>query len=1695
MKKDVLKLIKKTTSVMLAGVMAGGGATSTVAAAGVTTQTKKFDSGAVGSALKSIGDILTGNEEKDVEYKSHKTTSSFSSHRLVIKASKGSIIKKEDRSKIIGKSGNYYLMKFDSDAEAEMAYKKYLATNKVVVSPDVSVHMASEENKNAETGGLKNVTSDSNPIDSLKDESGKITKSEISQAKKDNVIAVIDTGSNDSSNVIDSISLVDNDPSDKAGHGSNIIRQITENNPDAKIISIKALNDQGEGNASSVAAAIKYAVERKVSVINLSLSGLASDGNSIVSSAIEEAVSKGIKVVGAAGNNDRDAKYYIPGSCGSAIIVGSCDKNGKKNKSSNYGNTIDYYVNAPSTSYAAAIMSAYLSKNMKDDGTYTISTNKGTFFIPDFHLSDETRQKTDQVGSLKEDTSKYVLIRYLLADVNKLTSDDTISTVVRHNKDITMVSDTVHPYKAKDGTYKIIANAPYYNGLRMNGPKSVDFANANDNGEVIKKGISFDFDTGIATVKDDSVFKRDDYGDLQMELLVPTKLGVPATITGCIEDEKGKVIDQHVSETTPYLPFGFKLYMTRRDGSPLKKSDIEVYEENSKNPISPEDFSFDESTSTVGFRQYAGAVSKMTIKVKNGKADEKFRSAYSITLSNGGSGTIPGYYLNTSADKDSSWTDMKTGYYTYTMGFSHAGKNLRGGNKTRGPYVGGVVPNSYISILGRGRTSFIPQSPYLNKISLPKTLGNYDIEGGSMKKRDDKKWDLRLYKNANNKSYVGDNPGDSNYSNWFQAYCFHIKRKAAQTYDDPAHLSTKGAKTRIVMMCLDSSDESKNYIKDSSIPKGYHIRIMGFRQSGDEKSGNCYCDTSTPGWYQYQGAIIAVAFKKTDDKPVSASVKKTWEPGMTKKSVTFGLYYNKNGKKNYYAIPGNEKAEHPSQVTLPIKKGDKEIWKYTTPKKLPKKIGGKNVSWKFNELGSTYIEKYKYSGNYTYCKNIMKPTPTQRPVDKKFKGFDKNDDGDPLVENKEIEINAHASGTDYRLTGEKDKDGNPIEETITINEDHTLNSDNGWRYVKGLYNSKGTVDWTETGWRFKGETAWKSMDTLPNNVVTKTIDGQETHFVNTQTKTVTATIRKEWESNDADDITAPVDRVVAKLYRSCEADNDADEDTGITATLETNNGWTATVPNLQEYKDNNDDDDDYKWTYYWREDPSNPTSATIYNRSENFSGIVSWAGTDDYEDDDDGQNYTTDVTNRSAPQIGTVAVDGSTNIKAGVSTVQKGNSIKDKVQLTNVSPKVSYTLVASIGLIGQSSMSEEGTAITEILGSASSTFTPQVTVNGTSTSGSTDITIPFSDDKVGTDLAGKTIVVVETLYDAGTGAQLAEEYTVDSRAQQVHFPKIRTHMVSEDVNSKYAPLLNGNNDGSYFSNGDADFKTGDSDSAHFSKLPSNLKDGTVTMKDTVTYENLAKGHTYTVTGVLHRRGRTYQKGEDLGAVKDDSGNPITASATFTVPGDDSSDSPTASGTVDVVYQFKVPERLYGGDYVSFETLKYNGIDLTAHADIKDNQQTVRMSTAIRVIKKSPDDEKPLKGVQLKLFTMENNKLTAYKKDDGNEYVVTTDNNGVAMFLNLDIGTYYVREISSVASKDDQTYVASLQKDDFSMKSKEGKSQSGSIESGVEQRILYDNDVVQLTTGGSGVYKFYYIAAAATLAAVAMYIIRKKKKTE
>jgi serine protease len=145
----------------------------------------------------------------------------------------------------------------------------------------------------------------------------------------------------------------DRHPNDENGHGTHVtgtIAQKTNNDLGltglaygVTIMPLRVLDAHGEGDAGAIARAIRYAARNKADVINMSLefdSSITASQIPDIVSAIRYAHSKGVVVVGAAGNAAESAVAY-PARTNYVISVGGTTERGCEADYSNSGAGLD----------------------------------------------------------------------------------------------------------------------------------------------------------------------------------------------------------------------------------------------------------------------------------------------------------------------------------------------------------------------------------------------------------------------------------------------------------------------------------------------------------------------------------------------------------------------------------------------------------------------------------------------------------------------------------------------------------------------------------------------------------------------------------------------------------------------------------------------------------------------------------------------------------------------------------------------------------------------------------------------------------------------------------------------------------------------------------------------------------------------------------------------------------------------------------------------------------------------------------------------------------------------------------------------------------------------------------------------------------------------------------------------------------
>ena len=253
----------------------------------------------------------------------------------------------------------------------------------------------------------------------------------------------------------------------------------------------------------------------------------------------------------------------------------------------------------------------------------------------------------------------------------------------------------------------------------------------------------------------------------------------------------------------------------------------------------------------------------------------------------------------------------------------------------------------------------------------------------------------------------------------------------------------------------------------------------------------------------------------------------------------------------------------------------------------------------------------------------------------------------------------------------------------------------------------------------------------------------------------------------------------------------------------------------------------------------------------------------------------------TVPGISTSARDGIDGDKDVV--VDDETTVIDTVEYKNLVPGKEYTLNGKL----YSKSTGKPLMVGDKPVTGQTVFTPE------KADGKVEVTFTFDSR----DLEDKTdIVVFESLVRSGI--DLASHADIDDKNQTVTVthPEIGTTAV----------------DGA---DGDKNVIT----------------DDTTEVIDTVEYTGLIPGKEYTLKGTLHVK-VSDEEGNVTEKPLEVDGKPVTAETTFTPE--------KADGKVDVVFHFNSLTIPHDTEIVAFESLEKNGVEIAAHADIKDKAQTV-----------------------------------------------------------------------------------------------------------------------------------------------------------
>lgn len=171
-------------------------------------------------------------------------------------------------------------------------------------------------------------------------------------------VAVLDTGVDQTHQDLAGVEIAQKnfssspDSEDRYGHGTHVASIVAGSGaksggrykgvaPDARLLDGKVLDDDGNGDSSTVIAGMQWAVDQGAKVVNLSLGSLDSPGVDPKEEAIAQLSDKALFVVAAGNSGDGPRTLWSPGSAPEALTVGAVDKEDQLANFSSRGPNLD----------------------------------------------------------------------------------------------------------------------------------------------------------------------------------------------------------------------------------------------------------------------------------------------------------------------------------------------------------------------------------------------------------------------------------------------------------------------------------------------------------------------------------------------------------------------------------------------------------------------------------------------------------------------------------------------------------------------------------------------------------------------------------------------------------------------------------------------------------------------------------------------------------------------------------------------------------------------------------------------------------------------------------------------------------------------------------------------------------------------------------------------------------------------------------------------------------------------------------------------------------------------------------------------------------------------------------------------------------------------------------------------------------
>ena len=283
--------------------------------------------------------------------------------------------------------------------------------------------------------------------------------------------------------------------------------------------------------------------------------------------------------------------------------------------------------------------------------------------------------------------------------------------------------------------------------------------------------------------------------------------------------------------------------------------------------------------------------------------------------------------------------------------------------------------------------------------------------------------------------------------------------------------------------------------------------------------------------------------------------------------------------------------------------------------------------------------------------------------------------------------------------------------------------------------------------------------------------------------------------------------------------------------------------------------------------------------------------------------------------LGTVDDNPGPSIRTELATLNGGHAsaqgagvtLIDEVAYNGLTPGKTYTIKGTLHAMQEDSDGNK-TDAGAIRDADGSEVTAETTFEASAPEGAANVEFTFDASAID----ASAVVAFETLEVDGNVA--AEHSDITDEKQTVWLPSIKTNLCNK--NAGVTPSA----------------------------------EGKIVLVDEVSFEGLAPGKPYSIEGELHVRSKD---GIDSGIAVDKNGLEIRSSQLF-VP-------ESSHGTASVAFSFEAPD-LAGETVVAYEKLTDNGIVLTEHANISDDDQSISFPTIATTARCNESDSNEIPSV-------------------------------------------------------------------------------------------------------------------------------------